>query len=114
MLISGPEQKPIARLSPDGSQILYLQSMGLESIGGAPASRGSNQSQVQRLLRAPVQGGSSQEVRRVPISSIFNVRARLGHLRPGQAQPREYIFSSFDIAKGSLRQVAKLDEAPSG
>jgi Tol biopolymer transport system component len=115
MLISSPEQKPIARLSPDGSRILYLQSLGLEAIGGARRAEVQGQSQVQRILRAPIQGGSSQEVLQAPNIINFQCsRAPSDICVLGQAQPKYYIFSAFDILNGSLRQIAKLDEAPSG
>src|ERR1700682_2807547 len=62
MLVSGPQQKPIARLNPDGSQILYLQSLDLEFIGGARRAEVQGEAHVLRLMRAPMQGGSSHLV----------------------------------------------------
>ena len=115
MLVSGPQQKPIARLNPDGSQILYLQSVDLEFIGGARRAEVQKESQVLRLMRAPVQGGSSQLV--LEAADIINFQCS----RPpadicviGQAKPKDYVFSAFDTVTGSLRQVATIDEAPSG
>jgi len=32
----------------------------------------------------------------------------------GQAEPKDYVFSAFDTVTGSPRQVATIDEAPSG
>jgi hypothetical protein len=87
----------------------------LEAIGGARRSEVQDLSQVQRLMRAPIQGGSSQEVLQGPNIINFQCsRAPSNICVLGQAQPREYIFSAFDVANGSLRQVAKLDAAPSG
>ena len=115
MLVSGPEQKPIARLNPDGSQILYLQSVHLEFIGGARRAEVQQQSQVLRLMRTPIQGGSSQLVLEAPDIINFQCsRAPADICVIGQAELKEYTFSAFDTIKGSLRQVAKTDEVPSG
>jgi serine/threonine protein kinase len=114
MLVSGPEQKPISRLNPDGSQVLYVQS-DLEFIGGARRAEVQKESQVLRLMRAPIQGGPSQLVLEAPNILNFQCsRGPVGICVLSQAEPKEYIFSAFDTAKGSLRQVAKIDEAPSG
>ena len=115
MLVSGPEQKPISRLNPDGSQILYLQSLDLEFIGGARRAEVQKESQVLRLMRAPIQGGSSQLV--LEATDIINFqcsRAPADICVIGQAKPKDYVFSAFDTVTGSLRQVATIDEAPSG
>jgi serine/threonine protein kinase len=114
MLVSGPEQKPISRLNPDGSQVLYVQS-DLEFIGGARRAEVQKESQALRLMRAPIQGGSSQLVLEAPNILNFQCsRGAVGICVLSQAEPKEYIFSAFDTANGSLRQVAKIEEAPSG
>jgi eukaryotic-like serine/threonine-protein kinase len=115
MLISSPEQKTISRLNPDGSQILYLQSLDSAGIGGARRAEVQEGAQITRLMRAPIQGGSSQIV--LQGSNIINFqcsRAPADICVLGQAKPKEYIFSAFDPVKGSLRQVATLGETPSG
>ncbi len=115
MLVSSPEQKPIARLNPDGSQILYLQSLDYRDIGGARRAEVQSGSQIVRLMRAPVQGGSSQEVLRA--SNIINfqcARAPAAVCILSQALPGEFVFSAFDIANGSLRKLLTLAEVPGG
>jgi len=115
MLISGSEQKPIARLNPDGSQIFYLQSLDYRDIGGARRAEVQNEAQVIRLLRAPIQGGSSQEILRA--TNIINFqcsRAPANVCVLGQAAPKLYTLSEFDPVTGALHKVLSIDEAPSG
>jgi eukaryotic-like serine/threonine-protein kinase len=115
MLVSGPDQKPIARLSPDGSQIFYLQSLDYRDIGGARRAEVQNEAQTVRLMRAPIQGGSSQEILRA--TNIINAqcsRAPANVCLLGQAAPKVYTLSEFDPATGALHKVLSIDEAPSG
>ncbi|HTC66180.1 MAG TPA: protein kinase [Candidatus Acidoferrum sp.] len=115
MLVSGPEQKPISRLSPDGSQILYSVPSSSQDIGGQRRSEVQQESQVVRLMRAPLQGGSSQFVLEAPNIINFECsRAPTNVCVLAQAGPKEYPFSVFDPIKGTLRQVAKLEETPNG
>jgi eukaryotic-like serine/threonine-protein kinase len=115
MLVSGPEQKAVARLNADGSEILYLVSLSSQDTGGQRRSEAQQESRVVRLMRAPVQGGPSQLVLEAP--NIINFQcSRTGAdiCVLSQAEPKEYPFSVFDPMKGTLRQAAKLEEAPSG
>jgi len=115
MLVSGPEQKSVARLNSDGSEILYLVSLSSQDTGGQRRSEVQQESRVVRLMRAPVQGGPSQLVLEAP--NIINFQcSRTGTdiCVLSQAEPKEYPFSVFDPMKGTLRQAAKLEETPSG
>jgi eukaryotic-like serine/threonine-protein kinase len=115
MLVSGPEQKPISRLNPDGSQILYLAPLSSQDTDGERRAEVQKDSQVVRLMRAPIQGGPSQLVLEAPNIINFQCsRARANICVLGQAEPKEYPFSVFDPIKGTLHQVAKLEETPSG
>jgi Tol biopolymer transport system component len=115
MLVSGPEQKAVARLSADGSQILYLVSLSALDTGGQRRSEAQQGSRVVRLMRAPVKGGPSQLVLEAPNIINFQCsRTRTGNCVLSQAEPKAYPFSIFDPIRGTLRQAAKLEEAPSG
>jgi eukaryotic-like serine/threonine-protein kinase len=115
MLVSGPEQKPISRLNPDGSQILYLAPMSSQDIGGERRAEVQKDSQVVRLMRAPIQGGPPQFVLEGPNIINFECsRAPTNVCVLSQAGPKEHPFSVFDPMKGTVRQVAKLEETPSG
>jgi eukaryotic-like serine/threonine-protein kinase len=115
MLVSGPEQKAVARLNAEGSEILYLVSMSSQDTGGQRRSEAQQGSRVVRLMRAPLDGRPSQLVLEAP--NIINFQCS----RPptsvcllSQADPKDYSFSVFDPMKGTMRQAAKLEETPSG
>jgi eukaryotic-like serine/threonine-protein kinase len=115
MLVSGPEQKPISRLNPDGSQILYLTSLNSEDIGGRRMAEVQNEPQVVRLMRAPIQGGPSQVVLEAPNITNFQCsRAPADTCVLSQPDPKDLVFSTFDPMNGTLRRVAKLAEVPGG
>ncbi len=115
MLVSGPEQKAVARLSADGSEILYLESLSSQDTGGQRRSETQQDSRPVRLMRAPAQGGPSQLVLEAPNIINFQCSRRgTGVCVLSQAEPKDYPFSVFDPMKGTLRQAAKLEEAPSG
>jgi len=115
MLVSGPEQKPISRLNPDGSQILYLASVNPEDSGGRRMAEVQNEPQVVRLMRAPIQGGPSQVVLEAPNITNFQCsRAPAATCVLSQPDPKVLVFSAFDPIEGTLRRVAKLDQVPGG
>jgi eukaryotic-like serine/threonine-protein kinase len=115
MLVSGPEQKAVARLNADGSEILYLASLSSQDTGGQRRSEAQQGSTDVRLMRASLEGGPSQLVVEAP--NIINFQCS----RPptsvcllSQAERKDYSFSVFDPMKGTIRQAAKLEETPSG
>jgi serine/threonine protein kinase len=115
MLVSGPEQKAVARLNAEGSEILYLVSLSPQDTGGQRRSEAQQGSRLVRLMRASLEGGPSQLVLEAP--NIINFQCS----RPptsvcllSQAGPKDYFFSVFDPMKGTMRQAAKLEETPSG
>jgi eukaryotic-like serine/threonine-protein kinase len=115
MLVSGPEQKAVARLNAEGSEILYLVSMSSEDTGGQRRSEAQQGSRVVRLMRASLDGGPSQLVLEAPNIINFQCsRAPTSVCLLSQAEPKDYSFSVFDPMKGTMRQAAKLEETPSG
>jgi serine/threonine protein kinase len=78
MLVSGPEQKAVARLNAEGSEILYLVSLSSQDTGGQRRSEAQQGSRDVRLMRAPLQGGPSQLVLKAP--NIINFQCS----RPGR------------------------------
>jgi eukaryotic-like serine/threonine-protein kinase len=82
MVVSGPEQKTISRLNPDGSQILYLVPPNPGDNGGQRRSEISDTkssapgSQLVRLMRVPTNGGPPQIVIRLQILPTFSARER--------------------------------------
>jgi serine/threonine protein kinase len=115
MLVSGPEQKAVARLNADGSEILYLVSLSSQDTGGQRRSEAQQGSTDVRLMRASLEGGPSQLVVEAP--NIINFQCS----RPptsvcllSQAERKDYSFSVFDPMKGTMRLAAKLEETPSG
>jgi eukaryotic-like serine/threonine-protein kinase len=115
MLVSGPEQKAVARLNAEGSEILYLVSLSSQDTGGQRRSEAQQGSRVVRLMRAPLQGGPSQLVLEAPNIINFQCsRAPTSVCLLSQAEPKDYSFSVFDPINGTVRQAAKLEETPSG
>jgi Tol biopolymer transport system component len=115
MLMSGPEQKSLARLTPDGSQILYLAPANSEDIGGERRSGSQKDLRAVRLMRAPMQGGPPQMVLEAPnINNLECSRAPADICVLGQIGPKELVFSAFDPTKGKLGDVAKIEETPNG
>jgi Tol biopolymer transport system component len=115
LLVSGPEQKAVARLNADGSEILYLVSLSSQDTGGQRRSEAQQGSRVVRVMRAQIQGGPSQLVLEAPnIINFQCARTRADICVLSQAKPKEYPFSVFDPMKAGLRQAAKLEETPSG
>ena len=115
MLVSGPEQKAVARLNAEGSEILYLVSLSSEDTGGQRRSEAQQGSRGVRLMRASLEGGGSELVLEAPNIINFQCsRAPASVCLLSQAEPKDYFFSVFDPMKGSMRQAARLEETPSG
>jgi Tol biopolymer transport system component len=104
MLVFGPEQKTVLRLSPDGSQVLYLARTNL-----------SNNTQPVRLMRGQINGGPLQIVLEAPFINNFQcsrVPATVCVL--SQEKPKEVLFSTFDAINGNPHELAKLEQASAG
>jgi eukaryotic-like serine/threonine-protein kinase len=114
-VVSGPEQKMIARMNPDGSQIIYLVPPNLPGVVSQGPRATQAVPQTVRLLRAPTQGGPSQLI--LEGSDIVNFqcsRAPANICILSQSQPNSFVFVTFDSTNGSQREVAKLNQTPNG
>jgi len=93
MLGLGPEEKGICRVSPDGTQILYLPNLSKRS----------------RVMRAPLDGGASQLVVAAPgIGNIACSRAPASICIYSQQSSTELIFTAFDPVNGNSHEVARV------
>jgi serine/threonine protein kinase len=115
MVVSGPEQKMIARMNPDGSQIIYLVPPNLAGVVSQGLRATQTVPQTVRVLRAPTQGGASQLILEGPDIVNFQCsRAPANICILSQSQPTSFVFSAFDPTNGSQREVAKVKQSPNG
>jgi Tol biopolymer transport system component/DNA-binding winged helix-turn-helix (wHTH) protein len=105
MLVVDQEKKSeICRLSPDGSQVLYLVRTNQSDFLG-PA----------RLMRAPISGGPPQIVLEAPAIGNFECSHRPAAICAfGQENPQELVISVFDPGIGKWHEVAKLQKETLG
>ena len=97
MLVSGPEDPEICRVSPDGTQILYLTS-----------TAGNDTAKRSRVMRAPLDGGAPQEVVAAPgIGNIACSRAPANICIYSQQSSTQLVFTSFDPVNGNAHEVAR-------
>jgi eukaryotic-like serine/threonine-protein kinase len=109
LLVSGPEQKTISRLSPDGSQILFLVPTSSTDNGGQRRAESARGGQLVRLMRAPIDGGPPQKVIEAP--NIVNYqcsRTPVDICLFSTADPKQLVFSVFNSLTGNPREVTKL------
>lgn len=100
MLLSDGERKIICRLSPDGTEVLYL----------VPGTS-ENNSKTVRLMKAPLTGGPPQVV--VEARGLNNYqcsRAPSNVCVMSQEDNGDLVFSAFDLTVGELRQFAKFQK----
>jgi serine/threonine protein kinase len=116
LLVSGPEQKGVARLNPDGTQIIYLLPPNLPGVtsqvrpGLQPGALQPG-AQTVRLFRAPVQGGPSELILEGPDILNFQCsRAPANVCVLDRSEPKFFVFAVFDPVKGTQREVAKLEQ----
>ena len=104
IVVSSAEPKTLARLNPDGTQIIYL--IPPETQTGP---------QTVRLLRAPVQGGASQFILESPdITNLQCSRAPANVCLFGRLESKSFTFVAFDPEKGTQREVGKLEQPARG
>jgi len=100
MLVFGPEEKTLSRLSPDGSHIIYLL---------PPVTNGTPR--LPRLRSAPINGGPSQLLVEAPLITNHQCsRTPATVCIFSQQQSKGFIFSVFDPAGGTPHEVAKIDQ----
>ncbi len=98
MLVSGPEDKEICRLSPDATQILYLAS-----------TAGEDAAKTSRVMRAPLDGGAPQAVVAAPgIGNVACSRAPASICIYSQQSSTQLVFTAFDPVNGNAHEVATL------
>ena len=99
MLSSGPEPKAIARLTPDGADLLYT----------VFTNPNDNASPV-RLMRVPLSGGPPRIVVEAPYIGNFQCsRAPAKVCVLSQSKPAQMEFSVFDPLQGSLRDLVAMN-----
>ena len=104
MLVLGPESKMGSRLSPDGSQVLYLA-----------YKRPNDNEQPVRLMRAPINGGPPQVVIEAPLINVQECsRAPATICAFSQGGAQEFVLSVFDPANGKSHEVVKRPQAAGG
>jgi serine/threonine protein kinase len=108
-LVSGPEQKTISRLSPNGSQILYLVPTTPSETGDQRRAETARGGQLVRLMRVPINGGPPQTLVEAP--NIVNYqcsRSPADICVFSKADQEQLVFSLFNPLSGNPREVAKL------
>ena len=99
MLTSGPDAKAIARLTPDGADVLYT----------VFTNPNDNASPV-RLMRVPLSGGPPRIVVEAPYIGNFQCsRAPAKVCVLSQSKPAQMKFSVFDPLQGSLRDLVAMN-----
>jgi serine/threonine protein kinase len=100
MLVLGPEDKEICRVSPDGTQVLYLSD-----------TDGKDGPKTSRVMRAPLDGGAPQVVVAAPgISNIACSRAPASICIYSLASSTQMVFVALDPVNGNAHEVARLQE----
>jgi eukaryotic-like serine/threonine-protein kinase len=98
MLGLGPDEKEICRVSPDGTQILYLT-----------ATAGKDAAKRSRVMRAPLDGGAPQLVVAAPgIGNIACSRAPASMCIYSQQSSTQLVFTAFDPVNGNSHEVARI------
>ena len=103
LLVGGGQQSMTSRLTPDGTQIVYLQ-----------YRQAFDSSDVIRMMRIPVNGGPPQLVLEGrAITNLQCARMPSTLCLYSQIEYKRMIFFSFDPMRGQAREVAHLeDEMP--
>jgi serine/threonine protein kinase len=115
VLVSGPDQKGVARLNSDGTQIIYLLPPDLPGVTSQVRPGMQPKAQTVRLLRAPVQGGPSQVILEGPdIVNFECARAPANVCVLSRSESKFFVFAVFDPVKGTQREVARLEQKASG
>jgi serine/threonine protein kinase len=115
LLVSGPEQKQIARLSPDGSQIIYSIPPGTQTVVRQTRPDAQNKQESVRLMRSPIQGGPSQLILQGPdIVNFQCARAPANRCILARAEAKYYVFAEFDPMTGTQHEILRLPQTSAG
>ncbi|HEY2351265.1 MAG TPA: protein kinase [Candidatus Acidoferrum sp.] len=114
-LVFTPTQKTIARLNPDGSEILFLETPNVGDNGGQRRSEVDNDAHIVHLMRAPVSGGPAQAVIEAPYIVNYQCsRAPAKVCVLSKAEPKQFVFAIFDPITGAQRELLTLQESGPG
>jgi Tol biopolymer transport system component len=114
MLVFGPGDKRICRVSPDGTQLLYLSNPGGNSGFASGGADAKDAAKTSRVMRAPLDGGAPQTVVATPgIGNIDCSRAPATICTYSQQSSTQMVFTAFDPMNGNAHEVARLQE-PTG
>jgi len=101
-LVFSSAQKTIARLNPDGAEVLYLETPNLGDNGGQRRSEVDSDAHVVHLMRAPMDGGAPQTVIAAPY--IINYQCSRAPAKVcvlSKADPKQFVLALFDPVKGT-------------
>jgi Tol biopolymer transport system component len=114
MLVLGSEDKEICRVSPDGTQLLYLSNPGGNSGFASGGADAKDVAKTSRVMRAPLDGGAPQAVVVAPgIGNVACSRAPANICTYSQQSSTQMVFTAFDPLNGNAHEVARLQE-PTG
>jgi Serine/threonine protein kinase len=100
MLVLGPENITLCRLSPDGTRILYMV-----------LGPGDSSSAVARLMRAPANGGPPQTIIEAPAINNFSCsRAPAVSCAYSQQRPDEFVLWTFDPVDGNPHELTRFQK----
>jgi eukaryotic-like serine/threonine-protein kinase len=115
MVVSGPEQKTVARLNPDGTQIIYLIPPNLQGVTSQGRPELPSGPQTVRVMRAPIQGGPSQVILEGPdIVNIQCSRSPANVCIVGRSGTKFFVFAVFDPITGAQHDVTQLEQKAGG
>jgi len=98
MLVFGSEEKTICRLSPDGTQILYL--VAFQSGKGPEGNR---------LMRAPIAGGPSTLILEAPnLNNHQCSRSPASVCVYSQQNTKDFALFRYDLTTGKAHEVARF------
>jgi serine/threonine protein kinase len=101
MLVLGPEEKVICRVSPDGTQVLYLTNIDEKDAA-----------KTNHVMRAPLDGGVPQVVIAAPeINNIACSRAPASVCIYSQESSTQIVFTAFDPVNANAHEVTRLQES---
>src|SRR5260370_452985 len=102
MLVSGPDQKTICRLNPDGTEIMYL-TLANPNDPAVPV----------RLMQVLISGGPPRLVLQLPHMNNFQCsRAPASVCFLGQRQSPQFVLSRFDPIAGNASQIKAYEDSP--
>jgi len=107
LIVGGRVNSWTPRLSPDGSQLVYLET----PAAGASQELSEKSDRLVRAMKVPLSGGPQQLVLTAP--NIGNVECgKIGRCIFSATAKGQTEFFGFDVATGSARKILTLPEDP--